>query len=161
MSEAVLLLLVPGAVLPPCDPRRGELYAYWRSIRPAADLLPGRRHFSPTDIPRLLSWIWLVDVERAPLRFKYRLVGTVHVEAAHSDPTGSWYDEVHPRFVTSTAYPQFAAAAEHAQLAFYHGPPVYVIDAKYKTIERLILPMAQNGRDVDMLLAITVLDPKS
>jgi len=160
MADDVFALLAPGADLPPCDKRTAELYGYWLSIRPSPGLLPGRRNFRPTDIPRLLQWIWLVDVQRKPLRFKYRLVGTAHVDAAGSNPTGRWYDEVHPRFRGSTAYPQFVAAVERAQIAFYRGPPVYVVDKDYKTIERLILPMAQNGRDVDMLLAITAIDPK-
>ncbi len=159
MADNVATLIAPGADLPPCDKRISELYGYWRSIRPAPDRLPGRQHFQPTDIPHLLQWIWLVDVLRTPLRFKYRLVGTVHVDAAGSNPTGRWYDEVHPRFRQSTAYPHFVAAAERAQVAFYRGPPVYVIDLQFKTIERLILPMAQDGGTVDMLLGITVLDP--
>lgn len=159
MADDVLTLLTPGADLPPCDKRIGDLYRYWQSIALSPGLLPGRHNFRPTDIPRLLQWIWLVDVQRKPLRFKYRLVGTAHVDAAGSNPTGRWYDDIHPRFRQSTAYPQFVAVAEQAQMAFYRGPPVYVIDDKHKTIERLILPMAQNGRDVDMLLAITVLDP--
>ncbi|HYL33041.1 MAG TPA: hypothetical protein VEU53_07845 [Stellaceae bacterium] len=160
MADAAFALLAPSADLPRCDKRIGDLYRYWLSIQPSPGLLPGRRNFHPTDVPRLLQWIWLVDVQRAPLRFKYRLVGTAHVDAASADPTGRWYDEAHPRFRQSTAYPQFVAVAEQAQVAFYCGPPVYVIDQKYKTIERLILPMAQNGSDVDMLLAITVLDPQ-
>lgn len=160
MADSVAALLVPGADLPSCDKRIGELYRYWLSLSPAPGRLPGRRHIQPTDIPRLLRWIWLVDVRRSPLRFKYRLVGTVHVEAAGSDPTGYWYDEAHARFRESTAYPHFVAAAEQAQVAFYRGPPVYVIDKQYTTIERLILPLAQNGIDVDMLLGITALDPK-
>ncbi|MGH6977478.1 MAG: PAS domain-containing protein [Stellaceae bacterium] len=160
MANAVATLLAPDADLPPCDKPIGALYRYWQSIRPSPDRLPGRRNFHPTDVPRLLQWIWLVDVQHKPLRFKYRLVGTAHVDAAGSNPTGRWYDEVHPRFRSSSAYPQFVAVAEQAQVAFYRGPPAYVIDYEQKTIERLILPMAQNGRDVDMLLAITVLDPK-
>src|SRR5487761_1780687 len=142
MADTVATLIAPGADLPPCDKRISELYRYWQSIRPAAGRLPGRQHFQPTDIPHLLQWIWLADVQRTPLRFKYRLVG-----------------EAHPRFRQSTAYPHFVAAAERAQVAFYRGPPVYVIDLRYKTIERLILPMAQDGATVDMLLGITVLDP--
>jgi len=161
MADSVAALIVPGADLPPCDKRISELYRYWRSIRPTVERLPGRQHFQPTDIPRLLKWIWLVDVQHAPLRFKYRLVGTAHVDAADSNPTGRWYDEVHPRFHQSTAYPQFVAAVERTQVAFYRGPPVYVIEQQYKTIERLILPMAQDGGTVDMLLGITVLDPKA
>ena len=153
------LLLAPGAALPPCAARLAQLYRYWLSIRPAPTLLPGRRHFNPTDIPRLLAWIWLNEVHRAPLRFKYRLVGTELVEAFQSDPTGRWYEDAHPLFRKSTAYPQFVAVSERAEIAFYRGPPVYVIEAKWRTVERLILPMAQNGHDVDMLLGMTVIDP--
>jgi hypothetical protein len=155
------LVFAPGATLPPCDERLVELHRYWLSLRPGAGLLPGRRHFSPLDVPSLLQWLWLTEVHRSPLRFKYRLVGTRHVDAAGSDPTARWYDEVHPRFETSTAFSQFVAVAEQSLIAFYRGPPVYVIDARWKTIERLILPLAQNGRDVDLLLGITVLDPES
>lgn len=161
MPESVATLLAPGADLPPCDKRIGGLYDYWRSIRPTPETLPGRQHFHPTDIPRLLQWIWLVDVQRPSLRFRYRLVGTAHVDAAGSNPTGQWYDEAHPRFRRSTAYPLFVAVAERTQVAFYRGPPVYVVEQPYTTIERLILPLAQDGTRVDMLLGITVLDPKA
>ena len=37
--------------------------------------MPGRRHFDPIDIMRLSSSVWLVDVERDPLRFFIRRVG--------------------------------------------------------------------------------------
>jgi hypothetical protein len=161
MAEPFACTNAAGSELPPCDARIAELYRYWLSIRPKPGLLPGRKQLSPAAIPRLLRWIWLVDVQRAPLRFKYRLVGTEHVEAAKFDPTGLWYDEVHPRFALSSAYPQFTAVAENAAIAFYRGPPVYVIDAKFKIIERLILPMATDGRNIDMLLGITVLDPEA
>jgi hypothetical protein len=51
-----------------------------------------------------------------------------------------WYDEVHPRFEASTAFPHFVAGPSAA------GSP--------STAAR------QNGHDVDMLLGITVLDPE-
>jgi hypothetical protein len=152
-------VLAPGAALPPGDARVASLYHYWLALRPCPGLLPARRHFSPFDVPSLLQWLWLTDVQRSPLRFKYRLIGTRHVEAEGADRTGRWYDEVHPRFEASTAFPHFVAVAEQRRVAFYRGPPVYVIDARWKTIERLILPLAEDGREVDMLLGITVLDP--
>ena len=160
MAEPYACRLIAGSDLPPCDARVAALYRYWLSIRPGAGLLPGRKHFSPTALPSLLRWIWLADIQRHPLRFKYRLIGTEHVEATGSDLTGHWYDEVHPRFEQSSAYPLLAAVAEHAQITFYRGVPVYVIDAKYKIIERLVLPLASDGKAVDMLLGITVLDPE-
>lgn len=144
---------------PPCDGRLRELHAYWRAIHPDERRLPGRRHFDPIAIPSLLQWIWLVDIHREPLRFKYRLVGTIHVEAAGWDPTGRWLDEAHPDFVHSSAYPQFRACAEDAEICFYRGPPTYVIKKDYVLIERFILPLAGDGHTVDMVLGITVLNP--
>src|SRR5690348_8213244 len=44
-----------------CDHRLRELYEYWRSRHPAEGVLPGRQHFDPVDVPKLLPWIWLVD----------------------------------------------------------------------------------------------------
>lgn len=154
-------LIEPGENLPACDERIAQLYRYWLSIRPAPDLLPGRQHFDPLDIPPLLEWIWLAEVQRNPLRFKYRLVGTQHVGQFGSDTTGRWIDEAHPRFLGSSAYQLFFAVAKRARIAFYHGPPIYFIDTDWKTLERLILPMAHNGHDVDMLLGITVFNLKS
>ncbi len=161
MPDTLFCTVPAGADLPRCDDRIATLYHHWLALRPAADALPGRAHLNPMRIPRLLPWLWLVDVQRNPLRFKYRLVGTAHTETLNSDPTGRWLDDAHPRFLQSSAYALFQAAAERAEISFYRGPPVYVIDANYKTIERLVLPMARDGKMVDMLLGITVLDPQA
>jgi hypothetical protein len=143
--------------LPACDEKLAALHRYWRAIHPAATQLPGRRHFDPVAVPQLLPWLWLVEVHRAPLRFKYRLVGTVHVEAEGRDPTGLWLDEAHSSFLASSAFAHFRAVAERGEISFYRGPPVYVIKKEFISIERLILPLAEDGRTVDMLLGITVL----
>ncbi|HUN49684.1 MAG TPA: PAS domain-containing protein [Candidatus Sulfotelmatobacter sp.] len=154
-------ILPAGADLPACDHRLVRLHRYWQSIRPAPEALPGRQHFDPAAVRDLLALIWLIDVHRAPLRFKYRLVGTVHVDAEGRNPTGLWLDEAHQRFAASSAYPQFVAAATEGRIAFYRGPPAYVIKKDYIAIERLILPLAADGREVDVLLGITVLNPQT
>lgn len=145
--------------LPPCDGRIAELFDYWLSIAPAPGLLPGRQHFDPVQLPRLLRWIWLVEFEHQPLRFRYRLVGTEHVAALGRDATGQWLDDAHPHFTISSAYQQFVAAAERSEPGYYHGEPVYYLRRDWMTIERLILPLARNGRDTDLLLGLTVFNP--
>jgi hypothetical protein len=105
----------------------GRLHRCWLSIHPEPDLLPGRRHFDPVMVPRLLPRLWLLDVRRAPLRFRYRLVGTVHIETGGEDPTGQWLDETHPAFAASPAFPQYRAVAQDRMIAFYRGMPTYVI----------------------------------
>jgi hypothetical protein len=141
---------------PSCDERIRRLYEYWLSVHPADGQIPGRQHIDPTSVPNLLPWIWLVDVQRAPLRFKHRLVGTEHVRVMGRDDTAKWLDEVYPLFVTSPAYPQFVAAAERAEVGYRHGKPLFHMRKEYLWMERLLLPLAQNGKDVDMLLAITI-----
>jgi hypothetical protein len=139
-----------------CDPRLRRLYDYWLSLRPAAGGLPGRQHIDPAAIRDLLPWIWMVDVERNPLRFRYRLLGTEQVHAMERDFTGRFLDEAHPSFVASVSYPQYVAAAERAEIGYRRGPPVFHLSKDYVAIERLLLPLAKDGATVDVLVAITV-----
>jgi len=39
-----------------------SLYSYWRAISPPGRL-PGRQHFDPLDVPRLLPNIWQIGVD--------------------------------------------------------------------------------------------------
>lgn len=146
-----------GAVLPDdCDWRVRRLDEYWRGAHPPGGGLPGRQHIDPTAIPELLPWLWMLDVERDPLRFRYRLVGTEQVSAMAADLTGRYLDEAHPRFLTLLTYPDYVAAAERSEVRYYRGPPVFHINKDYVLIERLLLPLATDGSEVDKLLAITV-----
>lgn len=149
----------PEAALPPCDERIVELYRYWLSIHPARGVLPGRQHLDPVAVPKLLPWLWLVEFERQPLRFRYRLMGTEHVAALGRDATGKWLDEVHPRFKSSSGYSQFIAAAEHGEVGFHKGSRINHRKDSCMSTERLVLPLGRNGRDVDLLLGITVFMP--
>jgi hypothetical protein len=149
-------MLSPEDALPPCDRRIAELHRYWLSIRPARGRLPGRRHFDPVAVPRLLPWIFLLDVERAPLRFRYRLVGSEEVAALGCDPTGRWCDELVADFAAAPTYPQWVATAEEGRIAYHHGLPVVHVPKDYISTERLLLPLARDGERVDMILAIAV-----
>jgi len=143
--------------LPPdADTRVRQLYAYWRSLHPPGGGLPGRPQVDPTAIPSLLSYLWLADVQHAPLRFRYRLFGTEHVHVLGRDFTGRWIDEAHPNFVGSAAYNQFVAAAERREVGYRRGDTLIILPKDYLSMERLILPLARDGKRVDMLLAISV-----
>src|SRR6185437_15629433 len=78
------------------NPKLAQFYGYWLSIKPR-DGLPGRQHFDPLDIPDLMPRVWMLDVVRDPLRYRYRLAGTKEVETLEREVTGRWFDEVHPR----------------------------------------------------------------
>jgi hypothetical protein len=139
-----------------CDARIRQLYDYWQAICPAADVLPGRQHLDPVHIPKLLPWLWLVDVHQGEsLRFKFRLVGTEQVVLRGRDPTGHWVDEVHPGFPTS-ALGRAASGLVNAKNVYYYrgAPPIRTKGIVLS--EWLGLPLARDGVTVDMLLALSI-----
>jgi hypothetical protein len=149
-----------GEVLRPetWHPTIRALYDYWISVHPPAGL-PGRQHIDPTAIPRLLPDLFMVDVSRDPLRFKYRLVGTEFVTLIGRDLTGRYLDEVHPSF-NGLILRQYTEAAELGQPAYRKGPIMYARpDKRYLGMERLIVPLSGNGVDVDMILGVVVYTP--
>ncbi|MBV8650317.1 MAG: PAS domain-containing protein [Alphaproteobacteria bacterium] len=132
-----------------------QVYEYWFSIRPGAGL-PGRQHIDPSAITAALPHLYIVDVTRDPMRFRYRLVGTAYVELMGRDTTGAYYDEVHPGF-TGEIRRQYTDAVEHRRPAYRKGRTMYVNEERrWPIVERVIAPLAKNGSDVDMILGAIV-----
>lgn len=156
--------MVPNGADPPTndtleyDSRLVALKRYWQAIHPPNGL-PGRQHFDPLAVPSLLPWLILVDVARDPLRFRYRLIGTAHVDSLGFNPTGRWFDEAHPNFGETSACREFVAVVERGEPAYYRGPLTFVTTKAYLEIERLTLPLARDGKTIDMLLCIAVHKP--
>jgi hypothetical protein len=148
--------MVSSPVVPAdCEARIGRVLEYWRSIRPAEDRLPGRQHVKPAELAELLRWIWLVDVQREPIRFRYRLVGTGHREVIGEDLTGKWIDEVFSDFPRMRGYADFLAVAR-GEMRYCRRKPEFPVGEKYVSMERLLLPLARDGVAVDMMLGITL-----
>jgi hypothetical protein len=134
-----------GAVMPSVH---RDLHALWLK-KASPGRLPGRADFEPREMPRLLPHITLFDVEREPLRFRVRLVGTAIVEATGIDGTGGYVDELADieqtlarcRALVETGRPYF-----HADLPLMWSP------RHYKTYSVLGLPLAADGRNVDKIL---------
>jgi hypothetical protein len=141
---------------PTADARVRQLHAYWEGIHPAGGGLPGRQHVDPIAIPGLLPFVWLADVHRAPLRFRYRLLGTEHAQVFGRDYTGHWLDETHANFDASAGYHQYVAAVEHGRVGYRRGHTLIMLPKNYRSIERLLLPLARDGKAVDMLMAISL-----
>ena len=55
-----------------------------------------RAEIDPGEIKSLLPHVGLVDIERAPLRFRYRLAGTEIVKGYGLEVTGRYLDQIGP-----------------------------------------------------------------
>jgi hypothetical protein len=134
------------------------VYEYWLSILPAVGL-PGRQHVEPCAIPRLLPYVFLIDVERSPLRFRYRLVGTAYFQLMGRELTGCYLDEVHPTF-GGEVQQHYTALVEQRQPVYRKGQVMFAVETKrFLGMERIIVPLARNGCDVDMVLGGIVYIP--
>lgn len=143
--------------LPPADEQVVRMHRYWREIRPAGRLIPRRRDFDPAAVPRLLPAIRLYDVERDPWRFRYRLVGTELVRMLGRDPTGTWYDENVPHAQATRSHADLVFVGEARGLCYRRGFPLALAPLKdHVTSERILLPLSEDGRQVDMVLGFTV-----
>ena len=104
----------------------------------------------------LLPNVWLLDVQRTPLRFKYRLIGTRIAEFYGADHTGCWLDEVFAQFVGSETQADCEATVADGAPRWRRGKPHLSYEEEFNLLERIFLPLAANGTDVDMLFCLTV-----
>jgi hypothetical protein len=134
-----------------------DLLEYWEKIAPPG-LLPGRQHLSPTDIPALLPRVWMLDVFRQPLRFRYRLVGTAEVRTLGRETTGQWLDEAHPEFLADpTLNGRFRFMVETGEPTWRRGPVRWGHDSEHRLVENCMVPLAADGSHVDIIFAISIL----
>lgn len=138
------------------------LYVYWLGLHPDDDTLPGRQHFDPANLahhhPQLLPNLWLVDVEREPLRFRYRLVGGALVDAGAIARVGRYVDQTADPKRPGNLNDALARVVRDRQPSHRKGEPNMPHDRHIESLERLSLPMASDGRTVDLVLSITVYD---
>jgi hypothetical protein len=142
-----------------------ELLAYWQS-KLRAGALPGRRDIDPTELkPRHLSQLLLLDVAEAAApklrrRYRFRVAGTGFSAIAGRDVTGLYYDEIG---APERALPVIRAL----DLVVDRKAPVFlsgrlsIPSQDYVWVKRLGLPLAQDGNNVDMILAIWLAERRS
>ncbi|MBU0726233.1 MAG: PAS domain-containing protein [Alphaproteobacteria bacterium] len=135
------------------DERLRGLFAYWQS-RGSADRLPGRRDIDPIDIPRLLPNIMLLDIEPpGPRRYRFRLFGTEMAKLAGRDATGLYTEDILPQLYIDYVLFLNASVIQHRRAIYsetlYHDEGKATNSLTY----RLLMPLASNGQDVDMILA--------
>ena len=149
-----------------CDPESQKirhpglraLFDYW-SERCGAGRLPARRDIDPVDIPDLLPHLMLIDVvspgsssAAPPPGLRYRLVGTALVKRMGRDTTGQTVMEGHVGIDWEKSLSDYSYVIERRRPCLRHNQGVGKARRTYAS-QRLLLPLAADGRCVDMILA--------
>lgn len=141
------------------EPKNGhlqKLLAYWRAKK-GDRLAPTRADIDPAEIKLLLPYVGMVDVERSPLRFRYRLAGSDITRGYGQEITGRYLDQMdlndHQHQITGE-YTRTAESGEPICSTWEYKRK----DGRHVRYERLVLPLSNDGKRIDMLLGGCVFD---
>ncbi|NKB57400.1 MAG: PAS domain-containing protein [Alphaproteobacteria bacterium] len=146
---------LPDTIPEDSDLEVQEIVRYWQSIHRNGEL-PDRRQIDPCDIPDLLPGIALVDIERSPFRFKFRLLGE-RMNLYHGrNFTGRWLDEVFPHFDKTETPKDFIFVTEQGNPSYRLGRPLMTFEKSFIEMERVFLPFRNGRASVDLVMAYTI-----
>src|SRR5262249_55061756 len=114
--------------------------------------MPSRQDIDPTEIPKLLRNVMLIDVFRDPLKFRYRLVGTRVVDATGENRTGKCFDCVEFFACNPGVKEEYVAAVATGEPRHSLEPFRRLDRGTEYDVERLLLPLSSDGATVDMIL---------
>lgn len=145
----------PVALRQTYHPKIRKIIDYWQSIHPESGL-PGRQHIDPSDFPDLLPHVRLVDVVGDPPRFRVRLCGDRIRDHFGSCQQGQYYDEMYPGFKDRPTFSDFIEAIATGKPSWNKGSCELNPERIHVPLERIVLPLASDGKTVDMLLVISL-----
>jgi PAS domain len=132
-------------------PEQRQLYDYWVA-RAGGRAMPDRSDISPSDFPRLLPFVSLIDIERSSGRCKVRLAGTRLRDIYDRETTGLYVDDLDwgdKRDYWLAAYARILDDGKPAQ-GVVRGPRV---QKEHLVQFWLRLPLGVEGGRVGMVLS--------
>jgi hypothetical protein len=139
-----------GVGVPPDirDQRLRGLWEYWSSKR-VGMALPGRAAISPLEMRAWLGNLLLMDVVDGGRDFRYRLHGTQLVQLFGADLTGKLVSALAVRDVERLLAEGRTVVASRS---WHYTEETVVAEKQHVGISKLILPLAADGHDVDMMI---------
>jgi hypothetical protein len=127
-----------------------ELFSYWAELR-RRGRLPARRDLDPARIKRLLPTVSLTQVVGDPRDYRLRLAGTGLYGVYGGEITGRKLEDVYASDAAAYWRRELdQVVAERRPRAGQHS--MAWRGASHMTLLWLRLPLATNGRDVDVIL---------
>jgi len=135
------------------DPAPKALYAYWQR-KLQGRRMPARSDIDPLDLKTVLPNLVLLDVQREPLDFRYRVAGTRTYDIFGYDLTGKSVRELEPRAFSAGLWTSLEAMTrdglpQHAHLEFATA------NGYARSYRVLRLPLGDDGATVDRILVAT------
>jgi hypothetical protein len=135
------------------DDRLRRLFAYWLEKR-GDRLFPAKAEIDPVEFPYILGYVTLVDVEREPRRYRFRLDGSILVSLSGTDYTGRYLDELPGPEYVAFILETYDRVVDGGEPFRYRKNEL--LDQQLFSEETLILPLGDTPPKVDMLVVAVI-----
>ena len=140
------------------SPKVFQLHQAWESMRPGPGVLPGRAHFDPAAVGRLLPSLVSLDILRDGdgeiSSFRFRLVGSAISDAYGENPTG---EAIGGSGTLGPILSHHRQVAESGRPLWRLAPPAQpVLRGRVDVVENLVLPLASDGKSPDVLVILAI-----
>lgn len=139
------------------DVRR--LLYHWMRKCTADGHLPTRQDIDRIELAELLPYMWMLDVQRNPWRFRYRMAGSDFATLVGRTIGNDWYDELRP-MAWGTNRTRLITTARDGMATWRRGAMPVEDDSfefsGWRDVESLMLPVAGDGISVDTVLGISL-----
>lgn len=151
-----------AAVIPkPRHPLLQRGTAYWRSKLKPDGRLPGRADIDPLEMRAFLSHVFLIDVLDAET-YRVRLLGSVLSELYGGSFAGrALEDAVADKEALESFRKLYRHVSRNRAPVFNTGHVFWLRDRTWLEFEGAQLPLAADGRNVDMIFGIAALTPRN
>lgn len=139
-----------------CHADIAAVYRIWRS-KVRSGNLPSREDIDPSELKDFLPNLMLVDVEQPGPRFRYRLVGTGEVNLRGKDPTGLYLEDAYSGVDGDYCDGNYRYVADNGKHLFDQTPEP-TTQGNVTDVEVIFLPLAADGKKVDIVLVFSVID---
>jgi hypothetical protein len=130
-----------------------RLFEYWQSLL-ADGLPPPRSGIDPAAIKRILPFILLGDIEPAPFRVLFRLIGTGVAAFSRQDFTGRYLDELAYEARDSVEWRVCYEIVHERRAAILGDNVLSFTDGRVATYEFAILPLRRGDDPAGSFIAI-------
>lgn len=153
-SSIAVVAPIPGDPLAGLtEPGLHRLFAYLEAKRGNREFA-ARRDIDPLDFPYVLGNIVLFDVLYQPLRFRYRLVGSLIVARVGYDMTGRFlHEHPHPSYrdYMLECYTEMIRSRSPSG-----GNYDLFMDREIKRYQCIRVPLSDDGRTIDRVISAAV-----
>ena len=135
------------------DDRLRRLFAYWAEKR-GDRRFPAKAEIDPVEFPYILGYVTLVDVEREPRRYRFRLDGSILVALSGTDYTGRYLDELPGEQYVAFIRETYDRVVDSGEPYRYRKNGLF--DQQHFSEETIILPLRDSPPHVDMLVVAVI-----